>query len=292
MFINLENHNAHICVHNRIDSPKATILIIPGAGMDHRLGSMIQMEGLYPNFNFLSVDLPGHGLTSGPAKHSIEELSEFCIDVISKLDVDNLVLIGHSMGGLVALDIASKINNDMTVLMNTSYPLLVGGSLLEHAKNDLEQATVFMTKYGIFNIPEVKLKARIFGSLGAGFYGRKKGDIQTPYGTKNISEDPQREVNLYPLKKIFNQTNKEILFHDLNACSAYKNNNIKDIKGLKFIYGAKDKLARFNPENELHANFNDQDFKIMDDTGHFPYFERPEELSSILEKFIVGNYGK
>jgi len=30
----------------------------------------------------------------------------------------------------------------------------------------------------------------------------------------------------------------------------------------------------------------------MDDTGHFPYFERPEELSSILEKFIVGNYGK
>ena len=292
MFINLENHNAHICVHNSIDSPRATILIIPGAGMDHRLGLMIKMDCLYTTFNFLSIDLPGHGLTSGPSMNSIEELSGFCIDVISKLEIDNLVLVGHSMGGLVALDITSKINNDMTVLMNTSYPLLVGDLLLEHAKNDLEQASEFMTKYGVFNIPEVKLKARTFGSFGAGFYKRTNGDIQTPYGTKNISQDTQREVNLYSLKKIFNQVNKEILFHDLNACSAYRNNNVKDIKNLKFIYGAKDKLARFNPENELHANFDDQDFEIMDDTGHFPYFERPKELSSILEKFIIGNYEK
>lgn len=292
MFVSTKNHNAHLFEHNKITDPTATIIIIPGAGMDHRMGLMINLENLYSNFNIFSIDLPGHGFTSGPIQNSIESLSIFCQSVISKLEFKNIILIGHSMGGLVALDISSKINNALTILMNTNYPLEVGGLLLHHAKNDLEQACEFLTKYGVFNLPNTEIKARIFGSLGSGFYKRSGADIQSPYGTKNILEDPQREVNLYNLKKIFNQVCKEILFYDLNACSLYRNQNTDSISGIKFIYGAKDKLARFNPDNELHRNFKEEDFVIMEGTGHFPYFEMPKELSNILENFVTSSYEK
>jgi hypothetical protein len=28
----------------------------------------------------------------------------------------------------------------------------------------------------------------------------------------------------------------------------------------------------------------------MDETGHFPYFERPNDLSKIIEEFITNTY--
>ena len=254
--------------------------------MDHRLGQMIDLESLYSEYNVLSIDLPGHGLTSGKWLESIEQMSDLCIDVISKLKINNLIVIGHSMGGLVGIDVSSKIKNSLTVLMNTSYPLMVGGGLLDYAKGNLDQANEFLTKYGVYNVPKIEVKSRFFGLMGAGFYAKQKGVINSPYGTKNITEDPERETNLYPLKKIFNQTQKEILSIDLKACSKYVNKNIDQLEGLKFIYGEKDKLARFDPENEMIKNFNEDDVCVMENTGHFPYFERPEDLAKILNKFI------
>ena len=44
MFVKLQNHNVHLFEHNSLESSKDTILIIPGAGMDHRLGQMIDLE--------------------------------------------------------------------------------------------------------------------------------------------------------------------------------------------------------------------------------------------------------
>lgn len=286
MLVKLQNHNVHLFEHNSLDSSKDTILIIPGAGMDHRLGQMIDLESLYSKYTVLSIDLPGHGLTSGNWLESIEQMSDLCIDVISKLKINNLIVIGHSMGGLVGIDISSKIKNSLTVLMNTSYPLMVGGGLLDYSKGDLDQASEFLTKYGVYNVPKTEVKSRFFGLMGAGFYAKQKGVINSPYGTKNITENPEREIDLYPLKKIFNQTQKEILSIDLKACGKYVNKNIDQLEGLKFIYGEKDKLARFNPDNEILKNFNEEDIYIMENTGHFPYFERPKDLSNILKGFI------
>ena len=290
MFIQLKNHKAHIYQHNVVDNSKADIFIIPGAGMDHRIGSMIDLKNLYKNHSIYSIDLPGHGFTSGEVLHTIEDLSAFTYDVISSMEARNIILIGHSMGGLICMELNNKINANLSILMNTNYPLMVGEILLTYAKGNLDQASEFFTKYGVFNIPETKIKTKTFGAMGSGFYGRDKGTIKSPYGTKNIENDPQREIDVYPLKKLFIQTQKEILSHDLKACSLYKTDNVAMLKNIEFIYGGKDKLARFNKESEVHESKDDTKVHIMDDTGHFPYFERPEELSKLLTSIITNTY--
>lgn len=272
MFIELKNHKAHVFEHNKIEDPESNIFILPGAGMDHRIGSMIDMSQLYSSSNVFSLDFPGHGFTTGEVLYSIEEMSEFLIQLLKKMNIENPILIGHSMGGLIALDVSLKLDCKLSILMNTSYPLMVGEILLQHAKGNLDQANEFMTKYGVFNVPETKVQAKTFGTMGSGFYGRSKGTIKSPYGTKNIENDPQREINVYPLKRLFNQTQKEIMSHDLKACSAYKAEDISKIKNTSFIYGEKDKLARFNPENDIHASTEEKNIVIMDNTGHFPFF--------------------
>jgi pimeloyl-ACP methyl ester carboxylesterase len=53
-----------------------------------------------------AVDLPGHGGSDGPALGSIEELAEWVVRLCRSLDRDSYALVGHSMGGAVALQYA------------------------------------------------------------------------------------------------------------------------------------------------------------------------------------------
>ena len=83
MQLKLKNHKANIFEQLTFDSSKQSIVFLPGAGMDHRILSMFNLEELHNSYNILGFDLPGHGYTSGPIVNSIDEHSLFCIDAVS-----------------------------------------------------------------------------------------------------------------------------------------------------------------------------------------------------------------
>ena len=58
------------------------------------------------NFNVLSIDLPGHGNSEGPCLDSIEKISEWLEKVFEKLNLDSLIIVGHSQGCLEALELS------------------------------------------------------------------------------------------------------------------------------------------------------------------------------------------
>ena len=138
-------------------------------------------------------------------------------------------------------------------------------------------------------MPETEIKTTGFGVKGSGFYGRSKGVIKSPYGTKTVEDDPEREIKLYPLKRLFNQTEKEISSIDLNSCTNFRlqESQIQKFKNVKYIFCEKDKLARYNPDNEILQNaILDEDVFILDECGHFPYFEDPDQLEKTFKKIL------
>ena len=285
MFIQLKSHKAHVFTKNDIDLSKSTIVMIPGAGMDHRTLSMFKLDKIKDDFNIIAIDLPGHGYTTGPLFNDVGSHTNFCVDLLDELNLKNLIFTGHSWGGLIALDLSTKYQNEMTICMNIAYPFLVGDILLDYAKGNLDQSVEFLMKYGIYKIPETEIKTTGFGVKGSGFYGRSKGEIKSPYGTKTVETDPEREIKLYPLKRLFNQTEKEISSIDLNSCNNFRmeDEQINKLKNVKYIFCDKDKLARYNPENEILKNADlDKDIFMLNETGHFPYFEDPDQLEEIF----------
>ena len=281
MFIQLKSHKAHVFTKNEIDPSKSTIVMIPGAGMDHRTLSMFKLDKIKDDFNIVAIDLPGHGYTTGPLFNDVGSHTNFCVDLLDELNLKNLIFTGHSWGGLIALDLSTKYQNEMTICMNIAYPFLVGDILLDYAKGNLDQSVEFLMKYGIYKMPETEIKTTGFGVKGSGFYGRSKGEIKSPYGTKTVEADPEREIKLYPLKRLFNQTEKEISSIDLNSCNNFRmeDEQINKLKNVKYIFCDKDKLARYNPENEILRNADlDKDIFMLNETGHFPYFEDPDQL--------------
>ena len=289
MQINLKNHRANIFEKNPYDEKKVSIVFVPGAGMDHRIISMFDLEPLYEEYNILGIDLPGHGYTSGPIVDSIRDHTNFCIDVFKEINIKKPIVIGHSWGGLVALDLSTEFQNGMTICMNIAYPFLVGDMLLDYAKGNLDQAVEFLMKYGIYKFPKTEIKTKGFGTMGSGFYGRSKGQIKSPYGTKIVEDDPEREIKLYPLKRLFNQSEKEISSIDLKSCNVFRltDEQISNLENIKYIFSEKDKLARFNPDNVLLKNVDhEKDIVHLEDVGHFPYFEDKQLISETLVKLI------
>ena len=285
MFIQLKSHKAHVFTKNDIDPSKSTIVMIPGAGMDHRTLSMYKLDKIKDDFNIIAIDLPGHGYTTGPLFNDVGSHTNFCVDLLDELNLKNLIFTGHSWGGLIALDLSTKYQNEMTICMNIAYPFLVGDILLDYAKGNLDQSVEFLMKYGIYKMPETEIKTTGFGVKGSGFYGRSKGEIKSPYGTKTVEADPEREIKLYPLKRLFNQTEKEISSIDLNSCNNFRmeDEQINKLKNVKYIFCDKDKLAKYNPENEILKNADlDKDIFMLNETGHFPYFEDPDQLEEIF----------
>ena len=289
MFIQLNNHKAHIYNKNPIDSSKKSIVFLPGAGMDHRTLSMFKLSKIESEYNLIAIDLPGHGYTSGPLFSHVEEHSEFCLEVFETMELNNPIIIGHSWGGLIALDLSTKFNSEMTICMNIAYPFLVGEMLLDFAKGNLDQAVEFLTKYGVYKFPDVEIKTQGFGVKGSGFYGRSKGQIKSPYGTKVVEADPEREIKLYPLKRLFNQTQKEISSIDLKSCNKFRLNSdqIANLSNVKYIFCDKDKLARYNSENEILSKLKlDIDIFMLNEAGHFPFYEDPDQLEDVLNKIF------
>ena len=82
------------------------------------------------------MNLHGHGDSQGSSSNNIESYSHFLIDSLVNYDLKDLSLCGHSMGGLVALDMAFKQNFSVKslILVNSIYPTRVADALLAKAK--------------------------------------------------------------------------------------------------------------------------------------------------------------
>ena len=286
MFLKINSGTAYIHNFDSLDSEKEIVLFIPGAGMDHRVADLISPN---PNiFNkVLSIDLPGHGGSTPTDAKSIQEYASFISNCIKEIDLSGIHLCGHSMGGLVAMELAastSKIFKSIA-LFNCQYPLFVGSALLDGSSRNLDGAADFLTKYGIHKLPKIEKPKKTFGAMGSSFYKKTDGKVISPYGSKEI-EDPNREVALFGLKKLFNQVSKDILSIDMNACMNYRmdDSDIKSIKNINILIGEMDKLVSGKKIDEMINMFGSAQLKKMEGVAHFPFFEDPKVLNNTLEE--------
>ena len=118
MQINLKNHRANIFEKNPYDEKKVSIVFVPGAGMDHRIISMFDLEALYEEYNILGIDLPGHGYTSGPIVDSIRDHTNFCIDVFKEINIKKPIVV---IGGINNINYKKLVNTGAKYIALSSF---------------------------------------------------------------------------------------------------------------------------------------------------------------------------
>ena len=90
--------------------------------------------------NVVSLELPGHGRSSGKGGSSIEFYTELIRKFLDIMKLDNLVIVGHSMGGVISLDFAFKFPERVKalVLVATSAKFDIPTQKLMELKNNME----------------------------------------------------------------------------------------------------------------------------------------------------------
>ena len=151
MIFQVENKNVHASDAGQgIDPKKETIVFLHGSGMSHIIWSLTEQFFSNQNFNVLSIDLPGHGNSDGPCINTIEKITDWLEKAFIQLNLNDLVLIGHSQGCLEILEFAHKYPTRIKklIFVGGSYKMPVHPDLIELAKNGDSDAVKLMMKWG------------------------------------------------------------------------------------------------------------------------------------------------
>jgi len=240
------------------DEKKPSILLMHGSGLTHIVWSLHEQFYASQGFNVLSVDIPGHGNSEGPALKSIEEISNWIKFLMEKINISKITIVGHSQGCLVGIDFASRYSDLISslVLVSGSYKMPVNQDLIDLAEAGDEKAVLLMMKWGYEGS-----KAFIGGN---------------------------------PVKKIINSSReiREILAVDLNACNNYttgKESLEKINCPTLCIFGDLDKMVPLKVGNKMAELIKNSETKVISNCGHMIIFEKAFEMRKLVKEFLIKN---
>jgi pimeloyl-ACP methyl ester carboxylesterase len=237
-----------------VDLSKNTLVFLHGSGLSHIVWSLSEQYFSNKNFNVLSIDLPGHGNSDGPCLESIEEIADWLEKVFDKLNLNKVILVGHSQGCLEALEYSYKYKKrlDKIVFIGGSYKMPVHKDLINLAENGDSDAVKLMMKWG--------------------YEGSKKFIGGNPI--ERIIQSP-RDI-------------KEILAVDLNACNNYQNGKVaaEDISSPSlFIFGELDKMVNIEIGKKFSQMVKNSSQHIIN-CGHMIMIENAFEMREKISEFL------
>jgi 3-oxoadipate enol-lactonase len=100
------NHNGITISYSDFGTGARTLLFLHGTG-GNRAYFEAQFEHFKRDYRVIACDLRGHGESTKPKTgYDVSAFSSDILALLNHLDVSSAVLIGHSLGGMIALDLA------------------------------------------------------------------------------------------------------------------------------------------------------------------------------------------
>lgn len=262
MYVNLNDERIFIATgHQQFDESKPTIVFIHGAGMSHLVWALYTRYYAHNGYNVLALDLPGHGLSGGQLRPTIESMADFVNAVIDHYGIEDCRLVGHSMGSLIAIEAAhrSPARVKQLVLIGCAYPMTVGEPLLEAAKNDDPSAIDMMVIWG--------------------------HDYAEQIGGNRVSGVRA----IIQAKRWLQSAAPGVLFNDLNACNEYQNAD-KAIQEfdipVTMIVGDRDKMTPPKVAAATAKALPHVAFYPISKCGHGCMLEQPEKTHIAIANAI------
>ncbi|ARJ48397.1 alpha/beta fold hydrolase [Candidatus Pelagibacter sp. RS39] len=256
MIFQLENKNIFASDSGQgLDKNKDTIVFLHGSGLSHIVWSLAEQFFSSKNFNVLSIDLPGHGNSDGPCLDSIEKIADWLEKVFDKLQLKNLILVGHSQGCLEILEYSSRYKERIKklVFVGGSNKMPVHPDLIELAQNGHSDAVKLMMKWG--------------------YEGSKKFIGGNP--VEKIIQSP-RDIS-------------EILAVDLKACNNYSNGS-EAAKAINLpsmlIYGELDKMVNLEAGKKFSNLIKNSITHVIKGCGHMIMIEKAFEMREKILEFL------
>jgi pimeloyl-ACP methyl ester carboxylesterase len=150
------------------DAGQPTIVFVHGAQNDHSVWALQSRYFAYHGWNVLAPDLPGHGRSGGTALATVEAMADWLLALLDAAGARQALLVGHSMGSLIALETAYRAPSRVSglALLGTTWPMKVSDSLLAASKDALESAIDMVNIWSHSTPPRPSCPAPGFSATG------------------------------------------------------------------------------------------------------------------------------
>lgn len=158
MELTVDGHKVYAATGGQpFDPGKPTIVFIHGAGQDHTNWQLPARWFAWHGHSVLAPDMPGHGRSDGPPLETIREMAQWTGRLIDAAGVRRAGLVGHSMGGAIAVEAAAAMPDRVSgiALLGTSLSMPVNQALLTAARNAPDEAHKMIT--GWAHGPQAKI---------------------------------------------------------------------------------------------------------------------------------------
>lgn len=228
------------------------IVLIHGAGGSHL--SWPPDLRRFTGKNVYAVDLPGHGKSSGHGEQSLAVYADHIAAWMTELGLYRALVIGHSMGGGIAMELALRYPHLTTALglFATGARLPVNESILTYTQN---QAT-FPSALEI-------IRRHSFGP-----------------------DASERLVEL--AMKRFAEQRSSVLHNDLHACNDFNiSDRLAEIRRPTLVLcGSEDRMTPLRFSQYLASKLEKSQLQIVKGAGHMVMLEKSPETAEYLADFI------
>ena len=245
-----------------IQSDHPTIVFLHGAGMDHSVWLMPARYFARHGFNVVAPDFPQHGQSQGDALESVEAMAEWVVTLLDSLELSKVACVGHSMGSLVALEMAGRWPERVAqlALLGTSAPMPVSDVLLDAAASNDHQAMQMANQWS---------------HSSGGLLGGHAVPGMTLYRGA---------------LRLLHRTPKGVYHKDLSACNAYENGESASASITApslVLMGEEDKMTAPRASQKVVDRLNDAEVVRLPKAGHSMLSEAPNQVLNALSSFLL-----
>ncbi|WP_342431530.1 alpha/beta hydrolase [Neobacillus sp. FSL H8-0543] len=220
------------------------------------------IKKLSEHYRVIALDLPGHGESANlEGTGTIEDIADHIKDVLYYLNVPQVTMFGHSLGGYITLAFAEKyiqMVNGFSLIHSTAFPDS------EEAKKGREA--------GVAKVKQEGVSAFIDGLIPKLFspdnVGKNKNDIKT---AKEIGYTTSSQGAIKTLIAMKNRPDRNSVLESATI-------------PVLLIAGKKDQIIP--PEKTFSVSKSNIKHAFIENSGHMSMYENPSELINQMMEFL------
>lgn len=258
------------------------LLLIHGIGDDSSTWSEI-IPRLAEKYTVIAPDLLGHGRSDKPrADYSVAAYANGMRDLLSVLGVDSVTVVGHSLGGGVAMQFAYQFPRMVERLVLVSSGGVTKGV---HPALRLASVPVLSDVLKVLRLPGAVPALRVVGNV----LGRLNSSPLRPGALLHDSSDLVRVLGNLP-----DPTAYEAYLRTLRAVVDWRGQVVTMLDRcylteslpVQLIWGDQDSVIPVGHAHLAHSAMPGSHLEIFHGSGHFPFRDDPARFLRVVENFL------
>jgi pimeloyl-ACP methyl ester carboxylesterase len=262
----------------RVAGSGPAILMIHGVGDNSSTWETVHAQ-LAQRFTVIAPDLLGHGESDKPrADYSLAAFANGMRDLLAVLGIDRVTIVGHSLGGGIAMQFAYQYPHLVERIV-----LVSSGGVTKDVSPTLRLAALPMGSEALAMLrvpgalPALQLVGRVVGKkLGSTKFGRDLPDAL------RLFEGLQKPGAL----SAFSRTLRSVVDGRGQFVTMLDRSYLMQSIPLQLIWGEDDLVIPVSHARIAHQAINGSRLEIFENSGHMPFRDHPARFVEVVERFI------